>query len=706
MVAKKILTTILVVVLLLSMVGLAGCAKTFNQDEVDKQIAAAKNTAVSETKGPLENQISELKSQISEKNDKIDSLEDKISTSGASNVSSELESLKADKATLESKVADLQKQLDAKNSLNGKVVIELSNADLENGALIKSNGNDLNLNDNVSDVLNNGELTRKELPSILSDGVIVNEDYPNDEMNYEQYIKFYGTDVVKFGRGTDIGDEQVPVVYLDMSSSSNYYDYVVNLKDRVDFTALKNSETVTIAGKEYTVKPGLTSTGNLVLLGNENTVLLSLGQEKTVDGITYTLLGANTKGEGATAILKVGSSQKTVTEGQSYYIGGHEVYVKSLYVTDIPTTDASIEIFVGSQEMEIAQSDAPQNLQINGESVDGVEAYVDNMTGAREILFRITPSQTTNNDANKYVELGSKFVDPVFGLSINFQEASEDLKATSKSDINLEKSGDTISLSFTNDNGDKYNIDVYEYTNSAYGFAEDFVGQTTQVARDQYFITSDVSGKTTYVYKVENFNKDSDGVLSVEFKDLSTGKLTSKTREGEYIGDSNLKINSINYSAKTLMLDDDTLLEFNTENEGRISLSQFNVLNDATVTFTEGQKADESGIIDNAVITAHIFDTDGTGSDHIGIGNVIAPLSPAYSSSNKDGKVGYILTQFGTYVEYDKDNGNYLDLYYPKNAETKYYVSVSQDNANVVKETKEFAVGDVLSGFGTIKSIN
>lgn len=76
---------------------------------------------------------------------------------------------------------------------------------------------------------------------------------------------------------------------------------------------------------------------------------LDLGSTKIIDGVEYTLLGANP--DANTAILKVGNQQKTVDEDREYDFSGSyvEVEVDELFITSIPTTSASITIRVFSE---------------------------------------------------------------------------------------------------------------------------------------------------------------------------------------------------------------------------------------------------------------------------------------------------------------------------------------------------------------------
>ena len=688
MVAKKILATILVVALLMFSIVLSGCGSqvSYTQDELNTKVDEAKSTAV----GPLESQISTLKVDISDKNAKIASLEKDVADSKSTAVATvdntaALESLKADKAAVETKLADLQKQLDSRS---GKVIVELSNADLDNGALIKSTGKDLNLGDDVATVLS--KITDKELPVLLADGVIVSED-SNDEFDYEQYIEFDSGAEVKFDRLSDLGDEKTPTVYLDTSASTGVYDVVVEFSDAVDFTELSGSETIKIAGKEYTVKPGLSATGNLVLLGNEETVLLNLGEKKTIAGVDYELIGANA--DISNAILKVGVSQKTITEGLSYVIAGQEVYVKSLYITNIPTTSAQVEIFVGSQEMEIKQSttSTPDTLRINDVTVKGVTAYVDNISKAKEIKFRVTPVET-DDDANKYLEVGTKFVDPVFGLNLEFSGMSEALVADSKAEVTLDVSGDVVSLKFTNYNEDVYNLDVCEYNGSEIVTAENFVMNKSDVKEDDYFIVSD-NDKITFIYKVVDFNEE-DTKNTSTIEDVATGK-EYVLIGGNNVGESDVTVISI--TKDTLKLSEPTSDKLYTENNGLI-----NIVDSKNIEFLEDSKAiDESVNMKTLSIVIGLEDVDKIRIDEVTMDGTYTAFAP-----DKAGDIEYTLSQFGTYVEFDKEDGSYLNLYYPKDSETKYYVSVSASDASVVKQTKEYAIGDVLAGFGTIKSIN
>ncbi|MFA6089114.1 MAG: thioredoxin domain-containing protein, partial [Candidatus Woesearchaeota archaeon] len=76
-------------------------------------------------------------------------------------------------------------------------------------------------------------------------------------------------------------------------------------------------------------------------------VSLDLGETKTIDGIDYTLVGANSDNDNA--VLKIGSTQKTVSEGNDYYFGGVDIVINELYITSIPTTSASIMFTVPSK---------------------------------------------------------------------------------------------------------------------------------------------------------------------------------------------------------------------------------------------------------------------------------------------------------------------------------------------------------------------
>ncbi|MFA6889084.1 MAG: hypothetical protein WC254_06330, partial [Candidatus Woesearchaeota archaeon] len=597
------------------------------------------------------------------------------------------------------------------SSEGGVITVETSDATVEGGVLIVDSGNDFNLGDTLSGVAPNGKLTDKELPDMLADGIVVDEDDTNTELDYEQTIEFQA-DALAFSRGSDIGNEDVPSLYIGTNSGSTY-DVVINLKDAMNFSKMADSEKMTLLGKEYTIKPNQAATASeLILLGSDNTVLLNLGESKTIAGVEYTLVGAN--GDNNNAILKVGSSQKTVVDGTTYTIGGQEVYVKSLYITTIPTTSASVELMVGSQELKL-KTGSQSSVKVNDVTVKGVTANVTGGVGAAsEIRFRVTPSDVS--DANKYLEMGTEFVDPIFGFKLAFTGSSEELDAASKSKVSLERSGDNVVLTFTNDEGDEYSLDVYTWnsTNNV-AFAENFVASgSTITGDDKEFVLGDSTGKKTYAYKIVDFDEDIDNNKNTStIKDLSTGKEYT-IEAADYVGDSNVTVSGISYSGKTIALGGTLLSSFKIENEGVVALDVprnttggvNGAFVNATVTFTEGNKAEETEVqaFDDKAVTVLLADTDsGSTSENLGISGVTTTMST--TATDKDGNVGYVLSVFGTYAEWDKENGNTFDLYYPKDTEVKYFVSVAAGESTSAQATKEYSEGDVLKGIGTIKAI-
>lgn len=545
----------------------------------------------------------------------------------------------------------------------------------------------------------------------MADGVVIDEDYTNDELDYEQSIVFSAGALLEYGRGADRGDEVDPILYVDFSSAT--YDVVITLKDTMNFSAMGDSEKIELLGREYTVKPNLASgaTEDLILLGSDESVMLELGETKTIGGIDYTLTAANADSDNA--ILKVGSSQKTIYSGNTYTIGGQEVYVKSLYISTIPTTSASVEIMVGSQEMKI-NGGSMAALKVNDETVKGVSANVTGGTSeATEIRFTVTPSNI--NDDSKYLEVGTEFVDPVFGFKLAFTGMSEELDAASKSNVNLDIAGDIATLTFTNEDGDEYSVDVY--TINATGgieYAEDFVALGTALTEDSEFIVPDSTGDVSYVYKVVEFDEE-DTKNTTTIKDLSTGKETV-LEVNDFIGDSVRTVTAISALGKSVTVSTGGVISaFEIENDGLINLTApanitgtiggVGAKTQAYVWFTESNYAEELTVADTDTIVATLTDVDSTSAYEIGISSIADAGSTDYSTSDKAGDVEYILTEFGTYVVYDAEDKGYMNLYYPQDREVDYFVSVAGGDASTSQATKEYSEGDVLKGIGTITAI-
>ncbi|MFA6088429.1 MAG: T9SS type A sorting domain-containing protein [Candidatus Woesearchaeota archaeon] len=173
---------------------------------------------------------------------------------------------------------------------------------------------------------------------------------PNDSVLTEEFIskRYISSNDVLLKDTTKI----IPIWSVDNNGNRSDTVYTVvefNLKNSLLLPSYVNENNSVKKFSKRNVSHSMINLGtkdipNLEVIVTEQTgsKSIELGETINIDGKEYTLLGANA--DNHNAILKIGSTQKTVSEGNTYTIGGQDVLIKSLYITTIPTTSALIEV--------------------------------------------------------------------------------------------------------------------------------------------------------------------------------------------------------------------------------------------------------------------------------------------------------------------------------------------------------------------------
>lgn len=612
------------------------------------------------------------------------------------------------------------------SSTGGVVTVDTGAAGVSGGFLIQATGSTLSMGQSITSV--KASVDKTDLPDLLADGKVT-KDGASSGTSYTQKITFdNAAEAISFGRSADsdsFGD--VPGTFL-ATNSGDTYALTVKFQGTIDATALTNSETITIAGKDFTFDPTQAQTGDLTLIGSQDSIILELGQTKTISGVDYTLLGANTKGgTSGTAILKVGSSQKTVSQGDSVTIGGQDVYIKSLYVTDIPTTSASIEVFVGSQKIKIPQGAAnADTIQINDKSVDGVKGYYTssgNTTDISSIVFNVTRKDIDMSGAENYMKEGQSFVDPLFGtFELSFAGQSVEDMGAAKDPVVLQRNGDYVQLSYQDENGIAEKINLYKYYSTGLiGWADKVVyNGTTIVPESDSFIVKE--GTNVYeVLKLNRVYKDNE-VLKADFIDSAgnTRTISNNTQLGDIAGNIVL-----DYTNKIATLGTNTInLGANSTNGGDVSAATSIELNDKANIVFGGNVATVTGAVgQTGTVTVKEYSNGGFSTEGLPQANITVTVVPSTNSDNRlniavsnanltngnmvsdnGGKNSYTVTQEGTYVHSDLDQDSIAEIYYPRDP-VVYNVYVAPTGSASTTQTKEYKEGDMLAGIGTIKAI-
>ena len=556
------------------------------------------------------------------------------------------------------------------------------------------------------DTAGQADLDSDDLPQLLADGTLTDDDgkdaadadLSDEETDYEQTLDIGAMDVF-FGTPED---EDMPIVYLRQDAAA--YSVVVEFDDAVDFEAREDGETLEIMGKTFTIGKDTTDS-TLVLYGSEATTLLELNTPVTIeqDGKSYTveIVGADSDGDANTVIIDVNGVRKTLEEDDTETINGLDVFIKDLFVTNIPTLTASANVFVGSDEIKLTDGAL---IEVDGKDLDGYEFSIDagatDLNDVTTMTFTFTPGDL-DADEDHYLTVGESMVDPFFKtFKLDFAGMSQELDSEGKVPVEIKVQGDDeVVINVVNDKGDEFTIEAYEdgLTNA------DLVLAGATVLEDQKFLGQD--GDNTALFEVTNIKSDDS---EVTIKNLVSGE--SKVYEvGDSVKDTQYFIGAI---------DDTTRIDFVDSATGVVGVNDEDV--QVTVTLKDGSVltlADDT-VADTDVELTITEDTNDF--DDVTAGGVLG-VTPDYTTADDefvlktttktnfeedtdDDGNAYGLSDYGTYYTLDED-GVVLMAYIPDEAEVEYNVFVSPMDATIVttggsdvttQQVNAFAVGAAI----------
>lgn len=555
------------------------------------------------------------------------------------------------------------------------------------------------------DTAGQADLDSDDLPQLLADGILTDDDgkdaadadLSDEETDYEQTLDIGAMDVF-FGTPED---EDMPIVYLRQDAAA--YSVVVEFDEAVDLEAREDGETLEIMGKTFTIGKDTTDS-TLVLFGSEATTLLELNQPVTIEqnGESYTveIVGASSDSDPSNVIIDVNGVRKTLEEDDTETINGLDVFIKDLFVTNIPTLTASANVFVGSDEIKLTDGAL---IEVDGEDLDGYEFSIDagatDLNDVTTMTFTFTPGDL-DADEDHYLTVGESMVDPFFGtFKLDFAGMSQELDSDSKIPVEIKVQGDDeVVITVVSDKGDEFTIEAYEdgLTNA------DLVLSGATVLEDQKFLGQD--GDNTALFEVTSIKSDDS---EVTIKNLVSGE-TKAYEVGDSVKDTQYFIGAI---------DDTAGIDFVDNAAGVVGVNDEDV--QVTVTLKDGS---ELALVDDTVADTDVEltiteDTNDFDDVTAGAGGVLG-VTPDYTTSDDefvlktttktnfeedsdDDGNAYGLSDYGTYYTLDED-GVVLMAYIPDEAEVEYSVFVSPMDATVVttggsdvttQQVNSFAVG-------------
>ncbi|MGV8141164.1 MAG: hypothetical protein ACP5NW_01840 [Candidatus Woesearchaeota archaeon] len=545
-----------------------------------------------------------------------------------------------------------------------------------------------------------------DLPELLASGTIEADDgteYDYDvELGFSTSAAVVSADVASNG---DLEDDEgivEPVVFLDLNQGTGiFYTITVDFEDNWNASELDHSETLELFGTQYTLDPDNEWNDDvLTMYGSETTILIAKGGEETVkyNGEEYTIevLGGNS--DESTAILRINGDTRTVSEGDSKTMpsGGLPIYVKNVFVSNIGGDDVSVQLFIGSDKIEL---DTDGTVTKNGLELDGVSVNTrSNWGDVSDLTFTVTPTDT--EDEVEYILPGKSYVDPLFdAFKIEFVGA-KDLTA-GKELVEFKRNSDAVQLTFTPRESTKALTLTLAKENST-AFADDvylFHGTnlTNLVEKNIFLYNEDVSTEdkaVTHVLEIKNIKKGNntdDDDFEVVINDWTTGKTYTVTesdadetlsddvelyvRDGateDYISFSDVAEDGAYEAVHDLVY---------TRAGAKLDLNLAAAATEPTTTLLEDIDGDYDTLLVGDLETFTVTTVyDGDDEEY----NLGVSGDDGYDNYGSDDNVDYYLSQYGTYVALETDdNGAYVKFYVPS-AEVSYDAFLTPLDAEVV----------------------
>jgi len=586
---------------------------------------------------------------------------------------------------------------------------------------IKAPGTDLTYDDALKSVRD--KLTSSNLPSVLAKGKIRSG---SSTVDYTQELNL-GSHAVAFGDledeenyviNSNLAEDVRPVLYLNQGVGEAW-NLVVKFDQPFNATGVRDGEKLVIAGKEFTVAKDLTT--NLILYASAQTEVIGVDSTKTVNvgGESYVIevQGANTDQNEAT--ISINGKTFQVKAGDTEYVDDQKFYVNRIFMQTVPTPTASVEIFVGAEELDLGTvNNGFDTVKLNDEDVDGMEVSINaatDLTKINSLTFAFTPSGLDlETDEANYLEMGESISDPIFGtINLVFGGSSMDLKDSEKEVVSFTRTGQTLSVELTNRDGNKYTIKpIKDNKGGSLDWDSIYRGlDNTSIAKNDIVLVQEGLTEKSYITRVLKASYSTNGD-EITFKDESTGD-TTKRKSGDQLLTSDAIVcqvsiveNGGNSSEWTVSTGSDWYLVNKSSgdcNSGTVtktnffySIDSFYTENNAKVTLDYASSNPTSITVreqyDKAIdFTIDLIADSSTSSK--GEFKISLDQTNLHGGSDDEGDNAYYLSEFGTYAESDTDKDAKTTLYIPSE-EVTYDVTIASEVSSTPAEAGKLIVAD------------
>ena len=565
---------------------------------------------------------------------------------------------------------------------------------ISEGKQIQEGSKDLNLGETLMQIVSSFD--QGDFEELLKDEKV--EDDDGDTYDYEQEI-FLGDQVITFGNpDDDIYDDAV--AYLDLEGASlPLLSFVIEFSDDLDATALNDGETIEMFGKQLTFNQNIGDDDEISLFASEKTVFVNQGEAITVeaenDEYEIRVIGGNS--DQNTAIIRINGEQESVRGGVTETVGGLKVYVDDVFISNIGQNMVGVKLFIGSDEWVLPNAESGGNsatLEMNNRDVDGVEVIVTGSDNEKieEIRFEIDPTEFENaltDEDYDWLVSGDEFVEPLFGLKLDFARATPTIKGPNDAKTVISRSGNDLSIDFTTNEQEGCSVDLFSEEDGDIVYYEDFAGVVSAgvgIEEDKIFILTESPNNDplTKIYEIESIDKGDDEVI---LRELCTGNSISVGQEDE-IENTGVEIDTIANNDNYITLNSRTENEIFSKNDMKISWSHSEVTgttNSITLTISEDVNNDYAeDMAGDKTISLELE----VGDDEIDVGS----FSDFEGDNYENDDVEYGMTEYGTYWKRDTDDKRRVEIWYP-NRDRYFNVFLAPSDAQVV--VSDLVKGDV-----------
>jgi hypothetical protein len=527
-----------------------------------------------------------------------------------------------------------------------------------------------------------------ELSGLLVEGTY--SDYNSAEYEYTQKLTFFtgaGLNLTHFADSNF--DNKEPTLGFHLPDDTNVMNYTLDFKSNPDWDDgdLEKS-VIDIMGKKYYISDVNEGGVAMTLLDASNTQTVPELGSVTFNGKVIKVSWIGVSGSTNKVKLEVdGVGTSSLAEGGTYNIGGGKyVAVKDIMYVSKDTGTSQVELAFGNGKIEITNG---QNVELNDDTVNDLYGFITNTSTAWTDLTLqwkvsdetfLTPGTSISFPEVGAIQLSLQSIDFPAEENINFEGGDDKFVLT----VPITSGTADIPLLYANSSG--YGIDgIGEDSDNKLVTANISYLFLNESAGEKYFVATWVSGKDFESYYLSASVYTEDSTNKTKITNEVTNQIVCddlETLDDCDIGDVSLTITYVNKSANNYLVNvsagsgvnfytlysDEGMKIYLPYNNLAAGVGAINLTVDPTkwnLTMVEedreGTLANGDGLNLSAGFTAvdnHATINEVYSNDWLGTGYL-------ESKSDADTYIGYVESDLGTKITYDKSGDEYtVDVTY------------------------------------------